>query len=81
MSRERGASEKQYTDREAEQLRMFFRKCFLGMYQFLQLSHGNLFILVRGLSLRGLRLPWGSGSALARGYTGVGNLRYPGLWL
>ena len=80
MSRERVASAKRYTDREAEQLRTFLRKCFMGTYQFLQLSYGNLLILVRGLSLRGLQLPCSSGSALPGGLPGVGNLRYPGLW-
>lgn len=52
MRRERGASGKQCTDREVEQLRTFLRKCFVGTYEFLQLSHGTLFIFMRGLSLR-----------------------------
>lgn len=69
-----------YTGREAEQLRTFLRKCFMDTSQFLQLSHVNLLILVKGLSPQGLQFPGSSGSAVPHELPGVGNLRYPGLW-
>lgn len=37
--------------REAKQLRTFLSKCFMGTCELLQISHGNLLILVKGLSL------------------------------
>lgn len=46
-------------------------------HEFLRLFHGNLLILVRGLSLWGMQLPCSSGSALPCELTGVGNLMYP----
>lgn len=52
----------------------------MGTHQFLQISHGNLLILVKGLRLCGLQFPCDSESALPREPPGVGNLRYLRLW-
>lgn len=65
--------------REAKQLRIFLSKCFMDTYEFLQISHRNLLILVKSLRLCGLHFPCDSESALPRGPPGAGNLRYPRL--
>lgn len=66
--------------REAEQLRTLLSKCFMGTYEFLQISPGNLLILVKGLRPCGLQFPCDSEPALPCGPAGAGSLRYPRLW-